>query len=98
MENIRPKVQTKLFGLDHLRALAILLVLGFHYQRSNFGHPDWVTKLNNIGWTGVDLFFVLSGFLIASQLFQQINNSQTISIKNFYLKRFFRVIPVYLVV
>jgi peptidoglycan/LPS O-acetylase OafA/YrhL len=81
-----------------LRASAILLVLGFHYQRSNFGHPDWVTKLNNIGWTGVDLFFVLSGFLIASPLFQQINNSQTISIKNFYLKRFFRVIPVYLVV
>ena len=63
------KEQNKLYGLDHLRALAILLVLGFHYQLSFFGHPGWLQTVAQVGWTGVDLFFVLSGFLIASQLF-----------------------------
>ena len=64
MENINPKAQLKLFGLDHLRALAILLVLGFHYQLQ-FSHPIWTGWFMKIGWTCVDLFFVLSGFLIS---------------------------------
>ena len=40
MENSISNSQHKLFGLDHLRALAILLVLLFHYQL-NFSHPSW---------------------------------------------------------
>ncbi len=88
------KEPSKLYGLDHLRALAILLVLVFHYL--SFGHPQWATIFTNIGWTGVDLFFVLSGFLIASQLFAQIKNGKTISLKTFFLKRLFRIIPAYL--
>lgn len=52
-------------SLDILRAIAILLVLLFNYeifisQESNFG------ILSDIGWIGVDLFFVLSGYLISS--------------------------------
>jgi len=86
----------KLAGLDHLRAFAITYVLLFHYQM--FGHPDWVNKVAKFGWTGVDLFFVLSGYLIAGQLFSTIADGKQISIRAFFIKRFFRIIPPYLVV
>jgi len=47
------KEQSKLYGLDHLRALAILMVWFFHYQNGVFGHPQWTTTFT-VGWTGVD--------------------------------------------
>jgi peptidoglycan/LPS O-acetylase OafA/YrhL len=81
MGNIKRKAQIKLYGLDHLRALAIMLVLIFHYRL--FGHPEWVPKIIKFGWTGVDLFFVLSGFLISSQLFAQIKKDGRFSLINF---------------
>jgi peptidoglycan/LPS O-acetylase OafA/YrhL len=87
----------KLHGLDHLRAFAIIIVFLFHYQ-SNFAYPAWFPKLFLFGRTGVDLFFVLSGFLIASQLIERIKQHGGFSLKEFYIKRFFRIIPVYLVV
>jgi peptidoglycan/LPS O-acetylase OafA/YrhL len=86
----------KLLGLDHLRALAITYVLLFHYQI--FAHPDWVNKIGGFGWTGVDLFFVLSGFLISGQLFSAIAKGKPISMREFFTKRFFRIIPPYLVI
>lgn len=88
----------KLYGLDHLRAFAIILVFLFHYQLPFFGHPVWLKDVVKFGWTGVDLFFVLSGFLISSQLFVQIKYGMPISFKQFFLKRFFRIIPAYWVV
>lgn len=94
---LHTEAPNKLYGLDHLRALAIIIVMLFHYQRF-LGHPEWFPQMITFGWTGVDLFFVLSGFLIASQLFGQIKNEGSFSVKEFYLKRFFRIIPVYLVV
>ena len=87
----------KLYGLDHLRALAIILVFFFHYYIVSGGQPEWLPSLASFGWTGVDLFFVLSGFLISSQLFQQIKQGQDISFKTFFLKRFFRIVPAFLV-
>ena len=87
----------KLHGLDHLRAFAIIFVFFFHYGRL-FPHPEWTNTISKFGWTGVDLFFVLSGYLIASQLFRKIVQQQKISLKEFFIKRFFRIIPAYLVV
>lgn len=84
----------KFYGLDNLRALAIIMVFLFHYPRW-FPHPAWFPDVLKFGWTGVDLFFVLSGFLIASQLFAQIIKDGTFSMKEFYIKRFFRIIPIY---
>src|SRR6478672_678136 len=84
----------KFYGLDNLRAFAIIMVFLFHYPRW-FDHPDWMPDVFKFGWTGVDLFFVLSGFLIASQLFAQIKTAGSFSIKDFYIKRFFRILPVY---
>jgi peptidoglycan/LPS O-acetylase OafA/YrhL len=87
--------QQKLYGLDHLRALAIAYVFLFHYFILSGGNPEWLPDFAGFGWTGVDLFFVLSGFLISSQLFFQIKQRQQISFKQFFLKRFFRIIPAY---
>jgi peptidoglycan/LPS O-acetylase OafA/YrhL len=86
----------KLSGLDHLRALAITLVFLYHYQL--FEHPAWISQAGSFGWTGVDLFFVLSGYLIAGQLFSRIAQNKSLAIGEFYFKRVFRIIPAYLVV
>jgi peptidoglycan/LPS O-acetylase OafA/YrhL len=89
--------QNKYNGLDHLRALAILIVLLYHYCKL-FPHPEWTEILGSFGWVGVDLFFVLSGFLIASQLFEGIKENNNVNLREFYFKRFFRIIPAYLTV
>lgn len=86
----------KLLGLDHLRAFAIVYVVCFHYKF--FGHPDWEVAPGSFGWTGVDLFFVLSGFLISGQLFATIAKEKTLQLRAFFIKRFFRIIPPYLLV
>lgn len=88
--------QQKYYGLDHLRALAILLVFFFHYYIITAGKPEWLPDVAKFYWTGVDLFFVLSGFLISSQLFAQIKRNEPISLKVFFIKRFFRIIPAFL--
>nr|WP_319570389.1 acyltransferase [uncultured Draconibacterium sp.] len=85
----------RLHGLDHLRAIAILLVMIFHYGR---GIPSWLEPIQQIGWTGVDLFFVLSGYLIGFQLLKKYKNKNRIDFKQFYCKRFFRIIPAYIAV
>lgn len=85
-----------LAGLDHLRAFAIVFVLLFHARL--FPHPEWIDVVGKFGWTGVDLFFVLSGYLISSNLFQQMANAGTIILSDFFIKRFFRIIPAYLTV
>ena len=87
----------KLFGLDFLRALAITMVLFFHILVL-FPHPEWLASVAKFGWIGVDLFFALSGFLIASQLFAKIVEDKKISYKDFFIKRFFRIVPAYLTV
>lgn len=96
--NSENKSAEKFYGLDHLRALAIFLVFFFHYFILSGGEPKWLPDYAKFGWTGVDLFFVLSGFLISSQLFLKIKQGEKISYKEFFLKRFFRIIPAYLVV
>src|SRR4051812_25820092 len=85
----------KIAGLDHLRALAISLVFLFHYRL--FAHPAWVDDWCTFGWTGVDLFFVLSGYLISSQIFRSIEKG-SFSLQEFFIKRFFRILPAYWVV
>ncbi len=81
-------------GLDHLRALAISLVFFYHYRA--FPHPDWMNNaLIEFGWCGVDLFFVLSGFLISNQLMAAWQKRQQIPFREFYIKRIFRIFPPY---
>lgn len=84
----------RLYGLDHLRTLAILLVFLYHYGHL-FPHPEWTNTIGKFGWTGVDLFFVLSGYLIASQLFRQMAAGKGVPFRPFFIKRIFRILPAY---
>lgn len=90
----RPTPAPRLHGLDHLRALAITLVVVFHYGRL-FAAPELVTAAGKFGWTGVDLFFVLSGYLISSQLLGELARTQRLAVASFFTKRFFRIVPLY---
>lgn len=86
----------RLPGLDLLRAIAIVWVMVFHsYIIDGWGHFGGVEEF---GWMGVDLFFVLSGYLIGSQLLQPLSRGEPLRIRDFYLRRAFRVLPVFLVV
>ena len=84
-------------GLDLLRAFAIIWVMLFHsFVVGGLGERyEW---LSAYGWMGVDLFFVLSGYLIGSQLLKPLSRGESPGFGDFYLRRIFRVVPAFLVV
>jgi peptidoglycan/LPS O-acetylase OafA/YrhL len=84
-------------GLDTLRAIAILLVFMYHYMIFVSGQPTfgWASV---VGWVGVDLFFVLSGYLIGNQLFSGVMRGEKLSLKSFYMRRGLRTWPAFWVV
>lgn len=84
-------------GLDTLRAVAITLVVAYHYQVFVSGEPTF-GWLSTLGWTGVDLFFVLSGYLIANQLIGGLTRGQRLSLPAFFGRRLLRTLPNYWVV
>lgn len=82
--------------LDGLRGVAILLVLATHYQMALPAHTAAERAIKNIlahGWAGVDLFFVLSGFLITGILYD--SKGQSNYFRNFYGRRTLRIFPLY---
>ena len=83
------------FGLDLVRAIAILLVLITHIGLKS----DYVGGLE-IGNLGVEFFFVLSGFLIGGILIKDFSNGgvNIPVIANFWIRRWFRTLPVYYLV
>jgi peptidoglycan/LPS O-acetylase OafA/YrhL len=98
----RPEQNYKV--IDGIRAIAILWVILFHvwlFQSNIFPELTknavdipfltWITR----GDLGVDLFFVISGFLIGTILFKEYQKNSRINFKKFYIRRFFRLIPVY---
>ena len=81
------------FGLDLLRTLAIVSVVAWHLPRNVYPFP-----FRPATWAGVDLFFVLSGFLIGSQLLRPYSKNSRPSYLDFALRRAFRIAPAFLVV
>jgi peptidoglycan/LPS O-acetylase OafA/YrhL len=74
-------------ALDGLRALSVLLVMVNHIHAS---FPRFIQ-----GWVGVDVFFALSGFLITTLLVREHERYGDVSFKGFYVRRAFRILPVY---
>lgn len=82
---------TKIFSsLDGLRALSILAVLWHH---THDGIPGWI--ITERGFLGVDLFFIISGFLIVTLLLRERRRNGVISLRGFYIRRFLRIFPPY---
>ena len=84
--------------LDGVRGLAILLVLYWHYVANEVPpHAHVLARLfaraGILTWSGVDLFFVLSGFLLGGILLEQVGSPGLL--KTFYIRRFFRIFPLY---
>ncbi|WP_142783212.1 acyltransferase family protein [Changchengzhania lutea] len=94
--------KNRIFGLDVVRALAILMVLCSHSTLLLFKNETnfLLTSIRFFGAIGVDLFFVLSGFLIGKIILKQINEGRT-SFKDFlhfWMRRWLRTLPNYLLI
>ena len=79
-------------SLDGLRAFSVLFVI-FEHVLGPKGPLDHFH-----GWLGVDIFFVLSGFLITTLLVREERQTGSVNIGNFYIRRAFRILPVYFLV
>jgi peptidoglycan/LPS O-acetylase OafA/YrhL len=85
--------------LDGLRSIAVLLVISGHlsyrfaeaYGANHYSRLPFVAN----GWIGVDLFFVLSGFFIGSQLWKELKDRGSIAVGRFVMRRGFRIWPLY---
>ena len=84
----------RMFALDVLRGLAVLLVVVFHWPgRSSRMGP--FAPVSAVGWAGVDLIFVLSGFLISGLLFTEWDRTGSLNLRRFWLRRGFKIWPAY---
>ncbi|MFN8554889.1 MAG: acyltransferase [Candidatus Obscuribacterales bacterium] len=93
--------ESRIKQLDVLRGIAILLVLGHH----SFSIPASILQIplagfligtyQSVGWAGVDLFFVLSGFLVSGLVFTEFKQSLSFDLKRFLIRRGFKIYPAY---
>jgi peptidoglycan/LPS O-acetylase OafA/YrhL len=95
---LNPDYSKRVFGLDLMRALAIIIVVMDHgsmLEKANTHFP-WIPLID-----GVELFFVLSGFLIGGILLKLYNTNNAFGIKtvgNFWVRRWFRTLPNYFLI
>src|SRR5690349_21937904 len=84
-------------GLDLLRAIAIVWVMLFHsFIVGGLGADfEWLSRF---GWAGVDIFFVLSGYLIGAQVLEPLARAARLDFARFYARRAWRILPAFAVV
>ena len=96
--------ENRIYTLDGIRGIAVLMVIAFHYINNQIPDGSWLiqrfgtpvallSRVTYFGWSGVNLFFILSGFLIGTILLK--NKHSRSFFKTFYIRRFFRIIPIY---
>jgi peptidoglycan/LPS O-acetylase OafA/YrhL len=94
------RLKSRIPQLDILRAVAILLVLGRHcvVPPEQAGHLAVIAGFwQRFGWTGVDLFFVLSGFLVGGLLYRELLETERLDVGRFLVRRGFKIWPSYYV-
>ena len=79
--------------IDGLRTIAVAVVILYHAQITIFGHQPFKG-----GFIGVDIFFVISGYLITSIILKELITTGTFSFKHFYERRIRRILPALLFV
>ncbi|HTF88643.1 MAG TPA: acyltransferase [Planctomycetota bacterium] len=87
------RAQARFPALDGIRAISILAVI-WHHTAGGFGG----VPLSSNGFLGVDMFFVLSGFLIVSLILKERERTGAISLRRFYARRTLRIFPIYYLV
>lgn len=89
--------ESRLVQLDVLRAICVFLVLGRHLTpcppEVNYFLHKFTLHWNYGGWVGVDIFFVLSGFLVSGLIFQEYKKSGNAKIKSFLIRRGLKIYP-----
>src|SRR5436189_6436623 len=93
-----PPSSSRLLGLDILRVCAVLLVFGRHYPTPAEAPEFWknlVPVMQRGSWIGVDLFFVLSGFLVSGLLFREYLERGSVQIGRFLVRRAFKIYPAF---
>jgi len=93
-----PFPKQRLIELDGLRGFALVMILVYHSVSQEGEYPAgtflaYLQRSVGMGWTALDLFFVLSGFLIGGILMNARESGSYF--KTFYARRFFRIVPVY---
>ena len=81
--------------LDGWRALSLIAVILYHGRSGFFRSSSLLTRLSSHGDVGVDVFFAISGFLICGLLLQEYHRYGGISLRRFYIRRCFRILPPY---
>ncbi len=87
----------RLPGLDLMRAIAVVWVMLFHSFLVG-GLGEDFAWLSRFGWVGVDIFFVLSGYLIGTQVLKPLAAGARLSFGDFYRRRAYRILPAFAVV
>lgn len=81
--------------LDGWRGLSVMAVILYHGRSGFFPDDSLMRRLSAHGYLGVDVFFAISGFLICTSLLKEYRRKGDISLRAFYLRRCFRILPAY---
>jgi peptidoglycan/LPS O-acetylase OafA/YrhL len=93
-------LQKRVDSIDNLRGVAILMVILYHVHAWLPGFtklPSWYMFPISLGFSGVDLFFVLSGFSLYYAWLRQEQATGEVAVKKYYWRRFWRIYPPYLI-
>lgn len=98
--SLKPRLQLKkIDAIDGLRGLAIFMVIFTHTLARHFLNNFSGAYIFGFGWIGVNLFFILSGFVLAKPFIQGYKSFDTWGdVLSFYKRRFFRLYPLFLFV